>query len=248
MGTLKDWNVGSTLRVAALVIVALTALACAAATPVKAPPASTTTFPPVEMPPYKLQVGDQIAVLFWGNPELDQELVIRPDGAISLPFIDEVAAAGLTPTELDAELSELYAAELATPEITVIVRGVGGQEIFVGGEVANQGSFQLRGAITLYQAIQQAGGFLDTARRSDVVVIRTTSTGERIAAKVDAMPIVSGRDPGVDLQLQAADIIFVPRARILSFTTFLKRYFYDVFPIRIVGTIELFDETNPALQ
>lgn len=225
------------------------ALACASKTPVEAPAVARQPLPAEKPPLYRLQVGDQIAIKFWGSPELDQELKIRPDGRISLPFIDEVEAAGLTPAELDAQLTQAYTGELAQPDITVIVREAGGQEIYIGGEVKNQGAFEFRGQLSLYQAIQQAGGFLPTARRHQVLVIRTTSDGERLAAAVDLMPVVSGQDPDADLALQPADIIFVPRAKIINVTTFLQRYFYDLLPIRVVGTVRLediFDDETPA--
>lgn len=223
-------------------LAALGLAGCAARTPVAAPTFSAADFPAAERQPYRLQVGDAIAVMFWGNEELDQELIIRPDGFISLPFVDEVEAAGLTPAELDTTLSSLYKSELTTPDITVIVREVVGQEIFVGGEVAEQGSVPVRGGITVYQAIQAAGGFMDTARRQDVILIRTMRNGERIAARLDMMPVVQGSDFRADIKLQASDVIFVPRVTIISFTKFLERYFYDLLPIRIVGTVDLFGD------
>ncbi len=231
-----------------LLALATMMLSCAASTPVAAPPVAKVPLPPPQITPYRLQVGDEISVLFWGSPELDQDLLIRPDGAISLPFVDEVQAAGLTPAELDRQLSELYLAELATPEITVIVRDVGGQEIFIGGEVDSPGSFPIRGTLTLYQSIQQAGGFLDSARRSEVVLIRTLPSGERIAASVNVMGMVTGKNPQTDIRLQAADIIFVPRVKILNFSLFLERFFYDLLPIRLVGTIPLFDGEDALFE
>ena len=232
----------------ALTCAAFAMSGCTARTPVRAPAVAAAPLPAAERTPYRLQVGDQIAVLFWGNSELDQELLIRPDGAISLPFVDDVMAAGLTPAELDAKLSDLYKAELAAPEITVILRDVGGQEIFIGGEVEDQGVFPLRGRVTLYQAIQIAGGFKDSARRKEVVLIRTLASGERVAAKIDMMPLVSGSDPQADIPIQPADIVFVPRSGILNFTLFLQRYFFDLFPIRIIGTVDLFDEGSAVFE
>jgi len=222
-----------------LLVFAASWLGCAARTPVAAPALTQAAFPETEIQPYRLQIGDHIAVKFWGEPQLDQDIVIRPDGLISLPFVNEIEAAGLTPAELKAHLTELYRAELATPDITVVVRTVVGQTYFIGGEVANPGSFPVEGGITLYQAIQVSGGFMKEARRKSVIVIRTTSTGERIAAAVNMMPIVTGEDPQADFQLQTADIVFVPRVKVLSMTDFLQRYFYDLLPVRIVPTIPL---------
>ena len=76
---------------------------CVGNVPVQAPLVSTDPFPKGGPPLYELQVGDTIAVKFWGYPELDEELPIRPDGKISLPFVDEVQAAELTPAELESD-------------------------------------------------------------------------------------------------------------------------------------------------
>ncbi len=84
---------------------------------------------------YLIQPGDGLSIKFFYNPELNDDVVVRPDGKISLQLIDEVQASGKTPSQLDQELTQLYSAELKKPAITVIMRSFGGQQIFVGGEV-----------------------------------------------------------------------------------------------------------------
>ena len=245
---LRRFQVNLNLTTLGLLVLAAATLACAARTPVKAPVHSPTTFPEATRQPYRLQVGDQIAVRFWGNPQLDQDIVIRPDGMISLPFVDEVEAVGTTPSDLKAQLTTLYKSELATPDISVIVRRAVGQDFFIGGEITRSGSFPVEGGITLYQAILQAGGFRETARRDSVIVIRTVPSGERIAAKVNMRPIISGKDTGVDFVLQAEDMVFVPRVKVLAISDFIQRYFYDLLPVRIVGAVQLFDRNDPLFD
>ena len=197
--------------------------------------------------PYVLQVGDLIGIRFWDNPELDEEMSIRPDGMISMPFIDEVQAAGKTPSELDGELTQLYQQELARPTITVIVRDAVGQSIFVGGEVEEQGLYDFRGSLSVFQAIQMAGDLLPSAYRAEVLVIRTRPDGTRIARSVNLNPVLSGANPNADLMLQPWDVVFVPRKHIIAFDLWVTQYIlpiYKLLPIRVVGTVELFG-TDP---
>ncbi len=220
---------------------------CASKTPSLAPTVVQEPFPAEGPAPYVLQVGDLIGIRFWDNPELDEEMSIRPDGMISMPFIDEVTAAGRTPSELDAELTQLYQQELARPTITVIVRDAVGQQIFVGGEVKEQGVYDLRGRLSLFQAIQMSGDFLPSAYRAEVLVIRTRPDGTRIARSVDLNPVLSGANPNADMLLQAWDVVFVPRKKITTFDLFVQQYItpiYQLLPIRVVGTVELFG-TDP---
>ena len=209
---------------------------CAARTPIEAPALAEAPFPESaaadQPPPYRLQAGDLIAVRFWGNEELDDEQIIRPDGRISLPFIDEVPAAGLTPMELDARLTETYASELANPNITVIVRQAVPPRIYIGGEVGAQGAFQLTDNLTLSRAIQQAGGFTVTARRREVLLIRQQADGSGLARAVDLRPVLSGADPSLDVRLRANDVIFVPRTQIESVSLFIEQYIDGVVPLQ----------------
>src|SRR5688572_16799006 len=133
--------------------------------------------PPYEAP-YRVEVGDVVAVTFYRNPELNQEVTVRPDGFISLPFVDDIKAAGKTPKEIDDELTLKYRGELAVPDVTVSVSGFAGHKIYVGGEVASEGVHPLVGGLTLYQSIDQAGGFLETAKRTQVIVIRRGPDGK----------------------------------------------------------------------
>ena len=215
-----------------LSIIALTlvGLGCAGRTPIEAPTTIESPFPTPEPAPYRLQVGDEISIKFWGNPELDEDMTIRPDRRISLPFIDEVTAAGRTPAELDAELTRLYEPELTKPEITVIVRSFAGQRIFIGGEVGAQGTYPLVGNVTLAQAIQEAGGFLPTARRREVLLIRTAPQGVRIARSHDLLPLLRGENPAADVTLQPFDIVFVPRTKITNFGIFVDQYVNAIIP------------------
>ena len=232
-------------------VVLLLLSACAARTPIRAPTILESPLPQVEWRPYRIQIDDSLDVKFWGNAELDQSVVVRPDGMISLPYVDDVRAAGLTPAELDAELTRRYSSELTLPELTVIVTEAGGSRVYLGGEVGSTGSLRLVESMTLLQAIQEAGGFLASSRRQQVLLIRSLPDGHRIARSVDLRPVISGENPAADVALHPDDIVFVPRTRIANVNLFVEQYLSSVFPFQALTTAavfnsDLFDDSDSS--
>lgn len=161
---------------------------------------------------YVLAPGDQIDVLVRRASEVSRTVNIRPDGYISLPLLDDVRAAGLSPAELKAKLTQLFSARLVDPEVTVIANQVRQPMVYVAGDVGNPGAVPLRSAATAMQAIGFTGGLRRSAAARDIAIIRLTEDGY-----VRAIPLVVevGGQPGPYMTLrstalQADDIIFVP--------------------------------------
>lgn len=184
--------------------------------------------------PYVLTPGDQLAVKFYKSPELNEDVIVRSDGMISLQLVDDVLAAGRTPAQLSADLRGRYSKELADPAISVIVRKPIGDRIFVGGEVGKVGPIDLVGGLTLFQAIQEAGGFLKTAHRAQVIVIRRTPDGKATGRSVDIRPVQTGERPEDDVLLAANDVVFVPRSKIGNVDVFVEMYIRDALPIQYI--------------
>ncbi len=227
-------------RSCAAVAAAVLLAGCSTWTPVKAPKFADDPLPPPEWKAYRIQVDDSLEIRFWGDSELDQGVSVRPDGMISLPYVDDVRAAGLTPAELDSELTRRYSAELRSPELTVIVTGAGGQQIYVGGEVGGRGTLHLTENMTLFQAIQEAGGLSTSSRRKQVLLIRTGSGGERVARSVDLRPILNGLDPSSDVPLQGNDIIYVPRTKISNVNLWVDQYINSIIPFQSFVTAAIY--------
>lgn len=186
---------------------------------------------PAPIRPYHLQPGDQLAIRFYRNPELDQDVTVRPDGMISLPFVDEVQAAGRSPKELDAELTRRYTGELATPDVAVIVQQFAGHKVYVGGEVGSQGVIPMSTPLTLYQAIQEAGGFLDTAHPETVVVVRRDGKGEVVSRLVNLEHVQDGSNLAEDIYLAPYDVVWVPKSGIANADVFVDQYIRKLLPI-----------------
>ena len=141
------------------------------------PARGTEQAPPPAYRPYRIQVGDMFDVKVYNNPDLCENLVVRPDGRVSLLLANEVQAAGLTPAELGHVITGMYAKRLHNPEIAIIMRKFAGNRVYVGGEVNSPTEVLIEGSLTLLQAIYKAGGFKEeTAKLKSVVLLRDQGT------------------------------------------------------------------------
>jgi polysaccharide export outer membrane protein len=130
--------------------------------------------PPVEPPPgYEIGPEDVLSVLFWREPDMSVEQVtVRPDGKITLPLLNEVQAAGLTPEQLRAELQSAAERYVQDPNATVVVRQINSRKVFITGQVTRPGVYPLAGPMTVLQLIATAGGLLEYAADNNITVLR----------------------------------------------------------------------------
>ena len=202
----------------------------------------TTAQQPAE---YLIQPGDQLGIKLFYNPELNESVLVRPDGKISLQLLDDVQAAGLTPSQLDQFLTEKYAQELKKPVLTVIVRSFTGQRVYVGGEVNRPGLINLAAGMSALQAVINAGGLRETAKPEDAIVIRKGRNNKPIPLRVDLNKAIYGKTAGADFQLQPYDIIYVPKTSIAKANKFVNQYIERLLLFRGVSfgfTYELRDQ------
>jgi protein involved in polysaccharide export with SLBB domain len=185
--------------------------------------------------PYLIEPGDELEIKFYYNPELNEKITVRPDGNISLQLVDEVRAAGLTPAELDEYLTEKYSKELRKPVVTVIVRSFSGQRVYVGGEVLREGLITMAPGMTALQAVFQAGGFLDTSKPGETLVIRKGKQNQPIPIRIDLEPGRSEIGSGSDFVLQPDDIVFVPKSAIAEANLFVNQYIEGLLLFRGVS-------------
>lgn len=183
---------------------------------------------------YHMGPGDVLQIAFYRHPELDREVIIRPDGRISLPAIGEVEAVGRTPGELSSVLTDAYKNELARPNITVIVASMAPRPVFVGGEVQRPGVIELTPELTLFSALTEVGGILIRAEETHVVLIRRDANGEPVGQSFNVDPILNGTDPAGDIALKPYDIVHVPRSGIAKMNDIIRLYVTDNLPIHTV--------------
>jgi polysaccharide export outer membrane protein len=198
-----------------------TAVKVASALP---PPDSTTI--PLEVAPYRIAPGDQIAVSVFGAAELGREGVVDAAGNFSLPLAGAVAAAGRTPDELAREVeAKLKGPYLKNPRVAVNVKQATNQQtVTIDGEVGQPGIYPVNRRMTLQQAIATARGATDTANIRNVIVFRTVS-GQKMAAMFDLRAIRSGQSP--DPEIFGNDIVVVGESEVQKFL----RNFGTGFPI-----------------
>jgi protein involved in polysaccharide export with SLBB domain len=186
-----------------------------------------------QTPEYEISAGDQLDIKFFYNPEMNEQVLVRPDGRISLQLVHEIIAAGLTPAELTNVLTKKYAKELDKPEITVIVRSFGGQRVYVDGEVNKPGIVNLTTPLTVLQSLAEAGGVKDTARLSEILVIRRGPGTKPMALVMNMEKVVDGTEMSRDLYLMPNDIVYVPRSRIANVNLWMDQYIRKNIPISL---------------
>jgi polysaccharide export outer membrane protein len=155
---------------------------------------------------YRIGAADVIEVIVWNEPNFSREVVVRPDGKISLPAVGDVQAEGLTPNALTKNLQEALAQYIKIPKVSIIVKQINSSKVYVIGQVHAPGVFALQGEMTILQAIAQAGGFTDWAKTGGVILLRKTKEGDQRIV-VNLNKVIKG---GQDVQLQAGDKIIVP--------------------------------------
>jgi polysaccharide export outer membrane protein len=157
---------------------------------------------------YVIGPEDILSVVSWRDKELSAEVVVRPDGKISLPMLNDVQAAGMTPEQLAAAVQKTATKYVRDPGITVIVKEIHSRKVYVIGEVAKPGPVSLGSEMNVLQAIAQAGGFLETANKGDVVIVRNEN-GEEHRFKFNYNDVVRGKNVVQNIRLLPGDTILV---------------------------------------
>jgi polysaccharide export outer membrane protein len=155
---------------------------------------------------YILGVGDVLEISVWGHSDLSKKVVIRPDGKISLPLLDDIRAEGLTPSGLDEEITNLLAKHIPEPKVTVIVAEIKSKKIYIVGEVREPGVYPLLGRTTLLEAISMAGGILPNANLRRGTILRP----DEGVLKVDFYRLLIRGEIDQNITLMAGDTIFLP--------------------------------------
>lgn len=217
-------------------LAAITALTGCATVRGNLPPAPLEPAPDAglvtRLAPYRIQVGDVLAIRLLLNPELDEEVTVRPDGYISTTVVPNVQAYGLTVPELDSALRRDYSRQLTNPSVNVVVRSFAPTRIYVGGEVNNPGEFITVGpTLTLSQAIARAGGTRFSGDETAVFIIRRGpgDVPQFFATRYDR--VRHADDPQADVRLAPYDVVYVPRTGIAEVYKFFNQYVQQFVPI-----------------
>jgi polysaccharide biosynthesis/export protein len=178
--------------------------------PVPAPPPATgVTAAPTPPPGYVIGIDDVLSILFWREKDLSGDVTVRPDGKITLPLLNEIQAAGLTPEQLRTSISAGASRFIADPSVTVVVRQINSRRVFLVGQVPKPGPYPLTGPTTVLQLLSMAGGILEYADQKNIIVTRTEN-GSEVALRFNYKDALKGRNLKQNVELKPGDTILVP--------------------------------------
>ena len=158
---------------------------------------------------YVLGADDVLTVVFWRDKDMSGDVVVRPDGKITLPLVNEVMAAGLTPEELRAQLTTMAGKLIEEPNITVIVKAINSRKVFVMGQVGKPGPYMLSDRATVLQILAIAGGVLEYAKSKDIIIMRTEN-GKQLSFKFNYKDVSAGKNLKQNIELKPGDTVIVP--------------------------------------
>jgi polysaccharide export outer membrane protein len=160
-------------------------------------------------PNYMIGPQDVLEIDVWKEAELTRSVPVRPDGKISLPLLNDVQAAGLTPTQLSEELTTELKKFITDPQVTVIVTQINSQRVYILGEMTRPGAYPLLPGMTVLQALSSAGGFTPFASMKKIYVLRSEG-GKQEKFPFNYKQVVKGKNPEQNIVLKAGDQIVVP--------------------------------------
>jgi polysaccharide biosynthesis/export protein len=174
-------------------------------------PSAAKTKPPVPagLEDYKIGPEDVLAISVWKNEPMSRVVPVRPDGMISLPLLDDIMAAGLTPTELRNILAQKLAEYVPSPAVTVIVNDVKSFKVSVIGEVIRPARYELKSRTSVLDVLALAGGFNQFAARTRIVVLRQEGE-KKIRIPFNYNKVTQGGADEENLYLRPGDIVLVP--------------------------------------
>ena len=167
---------------------------------------STVASPP---PDYVIGPGDVLNIIVWREQDLTVEATVRPDGRISLPLINDVEAAGLTPDRLRVVVAQAASKFVEAPTVTIVVKQINSRTVFITGQIGKPGSYPLLGPTTVLQLLAMAGGVLEYADSEKMVVVRRES-GHQVSHRVNYKDLVKGKNLVQNIELKAGDTVVVP--------------------------------------
>jgi len=171
---------------------------------------------------YRIQPNDVVEVQFRYTPEYNFTATVQPDGYISCQAAGDVRISGLTIAEASTAIAAKANATLKDPEVAVLLKDFVKPHFVVAGEVNHPGSYDLRGNIGLIQAIAMSGGFKDSAKRSQVVLVRRANSEYAEVKTFDLNQQTQLKDVREDVTLRHDDMLVVPRNRITKIEPYIR--------------------------
>ncbi len=159
---------------------------------------------------YIVGISDELQISVWKEPDLSGPVVVRPDGMITVPVVDDVYVVGLTTKQVQDILTEKLKPVVAEPQVTVIVRNIHSRKVYLVGQVGHAGSVPLSGHETVLQVLAQSGGPGLYAKSDKIYILRQQGDGRQERLNFNYKKALKGTDPKADFPLVNGDVIVVP--------------------------------------
>jgi polysaccharide export outer membrane protein len=173
-------------------------------------PAPLVVAPQVPPPPgYVIGPDDVLQVLYWREKDVSAEVVVRPDGMISLPLLNDVKAAGLTPEQLRDAVNQAATKFFEDPNVTINIKAINSRKVFITGSVAKAGPYPLSAPTTVLQLIAMAGGLTEFAKQKDISVMRSEN-GKLLRFPFNYKDVAKGKNLKQNIELKPGDTGIVP--------------------------------------
>jgi polysaccharide export outer membrane protein len=172
-------------------------------------------------PRYQLRKGDSFDLDFALSPEFNQTVAVQPDGYVTLKGVGSIFVEGQTVPELTETLKTVYAKILHDPVITVALKDFDKPYFIAAGQVSKPGKYDLRGPLTVTEAVAIAGGFNENAKHSQVVLFRPASNGMFEAKLLNVKKLLASRNLSEDVYLQPGDMLYVPQSAFSHFRRYI---------------------------
>ncbi|HMA48458.1 MAG TPA: polysaccharide biosynthesis/export family protein [Magnetospirillaceae bacterium] len=187
------------------------------------------------VPRYRIGTGDKLHIAFPLTPELDEDVLIRPDGAATLKVAGEVDIGGLTFKDASDVIAKAAVKRLKNPEVAISLLEAPGVQIYIGGEVKKPGAYPLAGSVNAFGALQLAGGTADTGNLDQIILIRRAPDDRPMMTLVNLRAILEGRDTR-QFRLYQGDMLFVPKTTVAQFDLWIDQWVTKALPFsRNVG-------------
>jgi polysaccharide export outer membrane protein len=160
-------------------------------------------------PGYVIGPDDQLTIVYWREKDMSAEVVVRPDGLISLPLLNDVQASGLTPDQLRQSITKGATKFIEDPTVSVVVKAINSRKVFVTGQVAKPGPYPLGAPTSVLQLLATAGGVSEYANKKKIVVVRKENDRE-ITLHFNYEEVMKGKNMAQNIELKPGDSVIVP--------------------------------------
>jgi polysaccharide biosynthesis/export protein len=159
---------------------------------------------------YVIGADDVLSISVWKEPDITRSVTVRSDGKISLPLVGELQAAGRTPSQLEQDITAALRSYIAEPQVSVMVQDANSQKFNILGLVTKPGAYPLNAGLTIVDAIADAGGFRDFAKKKSIYILRQDGSGGSTRIPFNYEKFIKGKDTAQNIKLKPHDTIIVP--------------------------------------